>query len=125
MEDTTDEQDMYNSGTDEMEYDIVINETITDDIEDFEEFKKSYSKRKKQNITTPILSKYERTRVLSERTHQIENGAVPYISNITEFTDAYPIACEEFKQRKIPFIIRRPLPNLESFEYWKLSDMVY
>jgi len=125
MEDATDEIDVYNSGTDETEYDVIINDTITSNIEDFEKFKKTYKKHKKNNITTPNLSKYERTRVLSERTQQIENGSVIYISNAEGFTDAYSIALEEFKQRRIPFIIRRPLPNLESFEYWKLSDMVY
>ena len=125
MEDATDEIDIYNAGTDDTEYDAIINDTITSNIEDFEKFKKTYKTHKKENITTPNLSKYERTRVLSERTQQIENGSVIYISNAERFSDAYSIALEEFKQKRIPFIIRRPLPNLESFEYWKLSDMVY
>jgi hypothetical protein len=32
------------------------------------------------------------------------------------------IALEEFKQKKIPFVIRRPLPNGIS-EYWKMQDL--
>ena len=28
----------------------------------------------------------------------------------------------ELKEKKIPFIIRRPLPD-NSFEYWKLQDL--
>jgi len=123
MEDPTDELDVYDAG--ETEYDVIINETITNNIEDSEEFKQTYKKHTKNNITTPNLSKYERTRVLSERTQQIENGSIIYISNAERFSDAYSIALEEFKQKRIPFIIRRPLPNLESFEYWKLSDMTY
>jgi DNA-directed RNA polymerase subunit K/omega len=122
MDDTIDELDDYNPDD---EYDIIVNETITNNMEDYEEFKKTYNKQKKKNITTPTLSKYEKTRVLSERTHQIENGSVIYITNVDRFTDAYSIAIEEFNLKKIPFIIRRPLPNLESFEYWKLSDMIY
>ena len=125
MDDVIDEIDVYDSGTDETEYDVIVNETIENNIEDFEEFKKTYKKHMKTNITTPNLSKYERTRILAERTHQIEHGSVIYISNVERFSDAYSIALEEFNQRKIPFIIRRPLPNLESYEYWKLSDMVY
>ena len=36
--------------------------------------------------------------------------------------DGYIIAEEELKQKRIPFIIRRPLPNGGS-EYWKLQDL--
>ena len=32
------------------------------------------------------------------------------------------IAQEEFKQKKMPFIIRRPLPDGSS-EYWKIEDL--
>jgi len=125
MEEPVDELDIYDSELDGNEYDIIVNETVTNDIEDFETFKKNYDKHKHKHITIPTLSKYERTRILSERTHQIENGSVIYLSNTSAFNDAYSIAKEEFKQGKIPFIIRRPLPNLESFEYWKLEDMTY
>jgi DNA-directed RNA polymerases I, II, and III subunit RPABC2 len=117
--DELDEIDEYNSDS---EYDII--QDLKDDvnIEDSEEFKNLYNTKK--NITSPKLSIYEKTRVLTERTHQIDNGCIPYISNIERFTDSYSIALEEFKQKKIPFIIRRPLPNMESYEYWKLSDML-
>ena len=36
--------------------------------------------------------------------------------------DGLTIAEEELKQKKIPFIIRRPLPNGAS-EYWKVKDL--
>jgi DNA-directed RNA polymerase subunit K/omega len=36
--------------------------------------------------------------------------------------DGYLIALEEYKQKKIPFIIQRPLPN-GTCEYWKFSDL--
>ena len=51
------------------------------------------------NMTKPVLNKYEMTRVLCERTSQIENGALPYITNVERFTDSYSIALEEFKLR--------------------------
>ena len=118
------EEVQYESDT---EYDIIIDksESTTNYIEDIETFKKDYNKNKKDNITPPNLNKYELTRVLCERTQQIENGGMVYISNTERFTNAYSIALEELKQKKIPFIIRRPLPNLLSYEYWKLKDMVY
>jgi len=118
------EEIQYESDT---EYDIIIDDSdeSNNHIEDIETFKKNYSKNKKKYITTPNLNKYEMTRVLIERTLQIENGSILYISNPDRFTNAYSIALEEFKQRKIPFIIRRPLPDLQGYEYWKLNDMVY
>jgi len=93
-------------------------------MDDITEFKNAYKRIQKKNITSPNLTKYEKTRVLSERTQQIENGSAIYISNYGRFTNSYSIALEEFNQKKIPFIIRRPMPDLQTYEYWKLSDMV-
>ena len=31
---------------------------------------------------------------------------------------------EENNQDKLPFIIRRPLPNGRGYEYWKLKDLL-
>ena len=36
--------------------------------------------------------------------------------------DGYLIALKELEEKKIPFIIRRPIPNGGS-EYWKLSEL--
>jgi len=36
--------------------------------------------------------------------------------------DGYLIALKELDQKKIPFIIQRPLPNGGS-EYWRLCDL--
>ena len=36
--------------------------------------------------------------------------------------DGYTIAQKEFEKKKIPFIIRRTLPNGGS-EYWKFEDL--
>jgi|TARA_B110001469_G_C9546609_1_gene271291 DNA-directed RNA polymerase I, II, and III subunit RPABC2 len=109
----------------ENEYDIDYTSSIKEtlDIEDIEQFKLHY--KPSTNITNSYLTVYEKTRILCERTQQIEDGSIPYIPNIERFTNAYSIAVEELKLKKIPFIIRRPLPNLKGYEYWKLSDMNY
>jgi len=121
--------DEYGSDTEyDTGYDVLIDKDIDKsitNIEDIENFKKFYSKFKKSNMTKPVLNKYEMTRVLCERTSQIENGALPYITNVERFTDSYSIALEEFKLKRIPFIIRRPKPDLQGYEYWKLKDMLY
>lgn len=72
--------------------------------------------------TLPILTKYEKTRILGIRTKQLNNGATPYINIKENILDNYLIAQMELEQKKIPFIIARPLPN-NTFEYWKLQDL--
>ena len=74
--------------------------------------------------TTPILTKYERTRVLGQRSKQIESGAKPFIKVPESVIDSYVIAELELKARVIPFIIKRPIPN-GSCEYWNLKDLEF
>lgn len=72
--------------------------------------------------TVSFITRYERARVLGERAKQINSGAQPFIPIDATLIDGYLIALQEFEQKKIPFIIRRPLPSGNS-EYWRLSDL--
>lgn len=72
--------------------------------------------------TLPFLTKYEKTRILGERAKQLNGGANSFIETNPTIIDGYLIAHAELEQKKIPFIIRRPLNNGGS-EYWKLSDL--
>lgn len=72
--------------------------------------------------TLPFLTKYERTRILGERAKQINDGAKTFVPTDPSVIDGYLIALAELEQKKIPFIIRRPLANGAS-EYWKLKDL--
>jgi DNA-directed RNA polymerase subunit K/omega len=77
--------------------------------------------------TIPVLTKYEKTRILGIRTKQLNNGADPYITSKVNITsekviDGYPIALRELEEKKLPFIIRRPLPG-GGMEYWYLQDL--
>lgn len=74
------------------------------------------------HTTLPFITKYEIARVLGERAKQLNSGAKPFIEDDPEVIDGYLIALDEFEQKKIPFIIRRPLPN-GGCEYWKLADL--
>ena len=85
--------------------------------------------RNKDNIivddlhkTIPMLTKYEKTRILGQRAKQINNGARPLIPITPNMIDGYLIALKELEEKKIPVIIRRPLPNGAS-EYWHLKDL--
>ena len=89
--------------------------------EDFNQFYKNYEELKKNYITRPYLNKYEKTKVISERAQQLANGGKSFLSNPTDYQNVYEITIQELKQKKIPFIIRRPVPN--GFEYWKLEDL--
>lgn len=72
--------------------------------------------------TIPLLTKYEKTKILGMRVKQLNNGAPPYIPTNEKIIDNYVIALIELEQKRIPFIIQRPLPN-NNFEYWKLHDL--
>ncbi len=72
--------------------------------------------------TLPFLTKYEKTRVIGQRAKQLESGAKPFIEVPENVIDTYLIAELELKQKKIPFIIKRPLHNGGS-EYWSLKDL--
>jgi DNA-directed RNA polymerase subunit K/omega len=72
--------------------------------------------------TIPMLTKYEKTRILGQRAKQIESGAVTLVQVPPNIIDSYLIAKLELAQNKIPFIIRRPLPN-GGMEYWYVSDL--
>jgi DNA-directed RNA polymerase I, II, and III subunit RPABC2 len=74
------------------------------------------------HLTSPFLSKYERTRILGQRAKQINIGHKPYVKVPPGIIDGYLIAELELKEKKIPVIIRRPLPGGKS-EYWKLQDL--
>jgi len=72
--------------------------------------------------TIPLLTKYEKTKILGMRVKQLNSGSNPYVNNNEKIIDNYLIAQMELEQKKLPFIIQRPLPN-NNFEYWKLQDL--
>lgn len=85
--------------------------------------------RNSQNIivdpfhkTIPFLTKYEKARIIGQRAKQIESGAKPFVNVPENVIEGHIIAELELKQKKIPFIIRRPLPS-GGCEYWKLKDL--
>jgi DNA-directed RNA polymerase subunit K/omega len=54
--------------------------------------------------------------------NKINAGAEPFIEVGVTMIDGYLIALKELEQKKIPFIIQRPMPNGGS-EYWRLRDL--
>ncbi|KAK2078525.1 DNA-directed RNA polymerases I, II, and III subunit RPABC2 [Prototheca wickerhamii] len=73
-------------------------------------------------ITTPYLTKYERAKILGTRGLQIAYCAPLYVDRGT-MTDPLDIANKELLEKKIPFIVRRYLPD-GSYEDWALDELI-
>jgi DNA-directed RNA polymerase I, II, and III subunit RPABC2 len=82
----------------------------------------SYNK-KKEKLTNPYITKYEKARILGVRATQISMNS-PVMVNTDGMTDPLKIAIKEFQEKKIPLIIRRYLPSGE-YEDWKLSEFKF
>ena len=72
--------------------------------------------------TVPFLTQYEKAKILGQRAKQINHGSTPFVEVPSNIIDGHTIALMELNQQKIPFIIRRPLPNGTS-EYWRVQDL--
>ncbi len=72
--------------------------------------------------TIPILTRYEKAKILGVRAKQINNGSNIFVEVNKNIIDGHLIAKMELEQKKLPFIIRRPLPSGGS-EYWRVSDL--
>lgn len=99
---------------------------INDIIEEFEEFddlKATYQSMltRRDRKTIPILSKYERTRVVGERAIQISMGAPPLVE-VGNLENPVDIAEKELREKKIPYIIKRVLPN-GLIELWSVDEL--
>ena len=73
--------------------------------------------------TQPFLSVYEYTRILGFRANQLAQGAPPYIVRPEHITSVFEISKMELDQRRLPYIIKRPIPD-GTFEYWRLADLM-
>jgi DNA-directed RNA polymerase I, II, and III subunit RPABC2 len=82
----------------------------------------SHKQPNAQRITTRYMTKYERARVLGTRALQISMNA-PVMVDIEGETDPLKIAMKELRERKIPIIIRRYLPD-GSFEDWSIDELI-
>ena len=67
------------------------------------------------------MTKYERARILGSRALQISKNA-PLMVDPGDESDPYRLAEIELSEKKIPFIVRRYLPD-GSFEDWKVSEL--
>ena len=74
-----------------------------------------------ERITSKFMTKYERARILGSRALQISKNA-PLMVDPCEESDPYKLAELELSEKKIPFVVRRYLPD-GSYEDWKVSEL--
>ena len=90
-------------------------------------FRKEVQESVKQPRTTrPYFSMYEYTALMSIRTQQLAEGSKPLVE-ITGLKTSDPrfleyVAKREIEQHKLPFIVRRQLPNGTS-EFWSAQEL--
>ena len=81
---------------------------------------------KQPRITREYFTKYEYTALLSMRAQQLADGAKPMVSleglKASDSMFVWNVAKREIEQRKLPFIIRRQLPDGNS-EFWSAQEM--
>jgi DNA-directed RNA polymerase I, II, and III subunit RPABC2 len=111
-----------NSNNDGNEYsnqvDVLENEAKLED------FRTTYDRmidKNTQRRTIPFLTKYEKARIIGKRAMQISKGSPPLVE-IGDLESPIDIAKKELMERKIPFIIRRPLPD-GSYEDWRVDEL--
>uniref|UniRef100_A0A0D6R8T4 Uncharacterized protein n=1 Tax=Araucaria cunninghamii TaxID=56994 RepID=A0A0D6R8T4_ARACU len=76
----------------------------------------------KPRKTSKYMTKYERARILGTRALQISMNA-PVMVELEGETDPLEIAMKELRERKIPFTIRRYLPD-GSYEDWGVDELI-
>jgi DNA-directed RNA polymerase I, II, and III subunit RPABC2 len=78
----------------------------------------------RDRVTTRFLTKYEKARIIGARALQISKNAPIMVEIEPGEWDPLKIAEKELIARKIPFIIRRYLPD-NSYEDWKVDELIF
>jgi DNA-directed RNA polymerase I, II, and III subunit RPABC2 len=81
---------------------------------------------KQPRVTQPYFTKYEFVALMSSRAQQIADGAKPLVGleglKTSDPMFLWNVARREIEQRKLPFLIRRPLPN-GTAEFWSAQEL--
>lgn len=81
-----------------------------------------------KNVSNPVMTKYERATILGQRIEQLARGSQAFVDvanlgTTKEDVTSELIAERELLERKLPFVIKRTLPNGKP-EYWRIKDMI-
>ncbi len=90
-------------------------------------FRKEVAEAVKQpRITREYFTKYEYTSLMATRAQQLAEGAKPLVPldglKVSDPMFVWNVAKREIEQRKLPFVIRRQLPD-GTAEYWSAQEL--
>jgi len=73
--------------------------------------------------SVPYLTLFEKTKLIVFLANQLAQGARPLIEVPQHITDVIEIARLELEQKRMPYILKRSMPD-GTFEYWRLTDLL-
>jgi len=76
-----------------------------------------------QHRSVPYLTLFEKTKIIGFRANQISQGARVLIQVPPHMTDVIEIAKKELEEKRLPYILKRPMPD-GTFEYVRLADLL-
>ena len=92
----------------------------------FDDYNKIVNGLDKSKISKPIMTKYEFDQIISLRANQISLGSPVFVDisemNIKSNMELRKIALKELKEGKLPYILKRSLPNGKQ-EYFRIGDL--
>lgn len=115
FDDEVPEEDDYGKSraADEEENNVVISGDPSANANRARQSEKSHKDKKipnEERSTTPYMTKYEKARILGTRALQISMNA-PVLVDLEGETDPLQIAIKELREKKIPLIVRRYMPD--------------
>jgi|TARA_B110000971_G_C20034492_1_gene513367 DNA-directed RNA polymerase I, II, and III subunit RPABC2 len=76
----------------------------------------------KKKTTRPKMTLYEKARIIGYRAEQIASGVLAFIP-VGDLNDPREIAMKELELNKLPYIIKRPMPD-GTCEYWRIDELI-
>ncbi len=118
-EDGEEEEDMSEC----FESTIIPNTEVKTFLSTIDEVTNDISKTRR---TLPILSKYEKAKIIGIRAQQISMGSYVYLDDIHGMSNPLDIAKEELRQKRTPLIVRRNVPGRKgaSYEDWRIEELM-
>jgi len=118
--DDVSEDNSYNSESgDDLEDDLIEEGDDDFKVVDFTNTYENMIKGDKK--TLPIMTKYEKARIIGVRAQQIADGAIPTVKVLDKMVSAIKIAELELKERRLPLIIRRIITK-NNYEDWRVDE---
>ena len=102
---------------------IIPNTEVKSFLSTIDEVTNDLSKTRK---TLPILSKYEKAKIIGIRAQQISMGSYVYLDNVSGISNPLDIAKEELRQKRTPLIVRRNVPGRKgpTHEDWRIEELI-